>query len=144
MYASFPFFLAINASYGGWLLAPMFEFAASAAWTYPYAPKDLGTCLIRAVSLNDQNPYVHGTGTMYPNATGNSMPHDERVERKFRLPARMCGKVLNQCPRNWQHAHHDLGTCTSHRRRHIHFTIRTWTRDGVQLQDSRLARSIRS
>lgn len=43
MYASFPFFLSINATYGGWLLAPVFEFASSPAWTYPYAPKDLGT-----------------------------------------------------------------------------------------------------
>ena len=42
LYASLPFFLYINASYVGWLLDPIFDFASSDRWTFPYAPKDIG------------------------------------------------------------------------------------------------------
>lgn len=45
MYKAFPFFLFINATYGGWLLDPVFEFASSDQWTFPYAPRDLGQCI---------------------------------------------------------------------------------------------------
>jgi hypothetical protein len=42
LYASFPSFLFLNASYGGWLLEPLLEFGGSPRWTYDYAPMDLG------------------------------------------------------------------------------------------------------
>lgn len=43
LYASFPAFLYVNASYGGYLLEPILEYSNSTLWTFPYAPKDLGT-----------------------------------------------------------------------------------------------------
>ena len=44
MYSAFPFFLTVNASYGGWLLRPVLDFAASPGWAnQPYAPRDIGT-----------------------------------------------------------------------------------------------------
>ncbi|KIP05603.1 hypothetical protein PHLGIDRAFT_108072, partial [Phlebiopsis gigantea 11061_1 CR5-6] len=61
MYSSFPFFLSLNASYGGWLLSPVLEFASSNAWGNPYAPRDIGIA--------------------YPNATGNSASHSQGVEQ---------------------------------------------------------------
>lgn len=42
MYTAFPFFLVVNASYGGWLLDPVLEFASSSRWNNPYAPRDIG------------------------------------------------------------------------------------------------------
>ena len=45
MYSSFPFFLSLNSSYGGWLLSPVLEFASSNAWGNPYAPRDIGGSL---------------------------------------------------------------------------------------------------
>ena len=42
LYASFPFFLSINASYGACLLKPVLDYASSSAWTQPYAPRDIG------------------------------------------------------------------------------------------------------
>lgn len=42
LYEAFPFFLYVNASYGGWLLEPVLEFANTSRWTFPYAPQDIG------------------------------------------------------------------------------------------------------
>ncbi|KAI0341142.1 hypothetical protein BDW22DRAFT_330198 [Trametopsis cervina] len=61
LYASFPAYLYMNVTYGRYLLEPLLEFSSSRFWTFPYAPADLG--------LN------------YPNATGNSLPHNEEVEQ---------------------------------------------------------------
>ncbi|KAI0341899.1 hypothetical protein BDW22DRAFT_1484797 [Trametopsis cervina] len=61
LYASFPAFLYVNASYGGYLLEPILEYSNSTLWTFPYAPKDLGTA--------------------YPNATGDNLPHTQEVEQ---------------------------------------------------------------
>ena len=52
MYAAFPFFLTVNASYAGWLLDPVLEFASSPSWPYTYAPRDIGVfCVIITVGL---------------------------------------------------------------------------------------------
>ncbi|KAF7794737.1 hypothetical protein EIP86_005875, partial [Pleurotus ostreatoroseus] len=61
LYQALPFFLVLNATYCGWLLQPVLEFADSSLWTNPYAPKDIGT--------------------NFPNATGNSSPHNQGVEQ---------------------------------------------------------------
>ncbi|KAJ3538099.1 hypothetical protein NM688_g6567 [Phlebia brevispora] len=61
LYAAFPFFLYVNATYGGYLLEPVLEFAYSPSWTYPYAPQDIGT--------------------NYPNALGDTVGHSLRVEQ---------------------------------------------------------------
>ncbi|PSS38026.1 hypothetical protein PHLCEN_2v111 [Hermanssonia centrifuga] len=61
LYSSFPSFLYLNASYGGYLLEPILEYGNSSSWPNPYAPRDLG--------LN------------YPNATGNSATHSQGVEQ---------------------------------------------------------------
>lgn len=42
LYSTYPFFLAVNASYGAWLLKPILEYASSSSWTEMYAPGDLG------------------------------------------------------------------------------------------------------
>ncbi|KAI0088041.1 hypothetical protein BDY19DRAFT_1057674 [Irpex rosettiformis] len=60
LYSSFPSFLFVNASYGGYLLKPLLELSNSSHWTFDYAPQDLGT---------------------YPNATGNLEAHNEEVEQ---------------------------------------------------------------
>ncbi|KAH9935633.1 uncharacterized protein B0H18DRAFT_1082345 [Fomitopsis serialis] len=43
MYAAFPMFLYVNASYGGSLLKPLLEFQTSRMYSLPYAASDLGT-----------------------------------------------------------------------------------------------------
>lgn len=45
LYASFPFFLYLNATWGGQLLTPLLEFQDSSQWTQPYAARDLGQYL---------------------------------------------------------------------------------------------------
>ena len=42
LYAVFPFFLYLNATYCEYLLRPILEYASSRLWTYPYPPRDLG------------------------------------------------------------------------------------------------------
>lgn len=42
MYAAFPMFLYVNASYGGGLLTPLLEYQASNTYTLPYAASDIG------------------------------------------------------------------------------------------------------
>ncbi|KAF7798865.1 hypothetical protein EIP86_010093 [Pleurotus ostreatoroseus] len=42
LFQIFPFFLYLNATYGGWLLGPVFESASSNRWTFPYAVRDIG------------------------------------------------------------------------------------------------------
>lgn len=42
LYGAFPFFLYINATYGGWLLNPILEFANTSQWGLPYPPRDIG------------------------------------------------------------------------------------------------------
>ncbi|KAJ3525254.1 hypothetical protein NM688_g8429 [Phlebia brevispora] len=61
LYSAFPFFLYVNATWAGYLLEPVLEFAYSPRWTNPYAPRD--------IALN------------YPNATGDSNSHSEGVEQ---------------------------------------------------------------
>lgn len=82
MYAAFPFFLYINASYAGYLLEPVLEYGSSSNWANPYAPRDIGTS-------NDCCMYVEPNwcvvGTNYPNATGDSSAHNERVERESEM-----------------------------------------------------------
>ncbi|GJE95240.1 DUF5127 and DUF1793 domain-containing protein [Phanerochaete sordida] len=60
MYAAFPFFLAVNASYGGWLLKPVLEYASSPKWSEMYAPGDLGAT--------------------YPQTSANSVPSTLDIE----------------------------------------------------------------
>ncbi|CAL1714527.1 unnamed protein product [Somion occarium] len=60
LYSSFPFFLYMNATYAGWLLAPLLEYQASELYPLSYAALDIG--------LN------------YPNATGNNDQHNEGVK----------------------------------------------------------------
>ncbi|KAJ3557496.1 hypothetical protein NM688_g1439 [Phlebia brevispora] len=66
LYAAFPFFLYLNATYGGYLLEPVLEYANTSSWTPAnlYAPSDIGA--------------------NYPNATG-TQSHSEGVERKRQL-----------------------------------------------------------
>ena len=42
LYAAFPAFLSVNASYGAWLLRPVLDYAGSPGWAQAYAPKDIG------------------------------------------------------------------------------------------------------
>lgn len=42
LYAAFPLFLSVNASYGAWLLTPVLDYASSPGWQQPYAPRDIG------------------------------------------------------------------------------------------------------
>ncbi|KAJ3555355.1 hypothetical protein NM688_g2626 [Phlebia brevispora] len=67
LYAAFPFFLYLNATYGGYLLEPVLEFANTSSWTpaYPYAPRDIGA--------------------NYPNATSTPESHDEGVEQSSNM-----------------------------------------------------------
>ena len=46
LYASFPFFLYLNATYAGHLLTPLLEYQDSPQWTQPYAARDLGRLYI--------------------------------------------------------------------------------------------------
>ena len=83
MYAAFPFFLYLNATYGGYLLDPVLEYANSTTWTLPYAPRDIGRRYIRwarscAYCLE---------GIAYTNATGYVTPHLQGVERTSPLTA---------------------------------------------------------
>lgn len=86
IYQSFPFFLSLNTSYGGWLLSPVLEYASSEAWSQSnsFAPRDIGKSnhpqiFLRAINLNIR------IGTMYPTATGNTAFHTQGVERKHLL-----------------------------------------------------------
>ena len=84
LYQSFPFFLSLNASYGGWLLSPVLDFASSNAWSHPYAPRDIGDLSLILIVLPCVLP-VKPTGTSYPNATGNAAAHNQGVEREWRF-----------------------------------------------------------
>lgn len=79
LYASFPFFLYLNASYGGQLLSPLLEFQDSSQWTQPYAARDLGGfCAVPNYNFLSN---VGTVGSTYPQATGNNTPHSQGVER---------------------------------------------------------------
>ncbi|KAJ3539023.1 hypothetical protein NM688_g6428 [Phlebia brevispora] len=66
LYAAFPFFLYLNATYGGYLLEPVLEYANTSSWTPAnlYAPRDIGAD--------------------YPNAT-STQSHDEGVEQSSNM-----------------------------------------------------------
>lgn len=81
IYASFPFFLYMNASYGGQLLAPLLEFQDSQQWTQPYAARDLGV-LYRELRDHITSDFVL-LGTTYPQASGTNTPHSQGVEREY-------------------------------------------------------------
>ncbi|KAH8107238.1 hypothetical protein BXZ70DRAFT_285390 [Cristinia sonorae] len=84
IYAAFPFFLYLNPTYAGYLLAPLFDYQASSQSTQPYAAKDLGTT--------------------YPKATGNNREHSQGIEQSGNMlimtlaHARISGdgKFINQ------------------------------------------------
>ncbi|GJE95231.1 DUF4965 and DUF1793 domain-containing protein [Phanerochaete sordida] len=61
LYASFPFFLTVNATYCAWLLRPLLDYASSDTWNQSYAPADLGPG--------------------YPNATGSVPTPDQGVDQ---------------------------------------------------------------
>ncbi|KAH9951526.1 hypothetical protein B0H21DRAFT_684389, partial [Amylocystis lapponica] len=61
LYAAFPMFIYLNASYGGPLLSPLLEFQDSPQYTLPYAARDLGST--------------------YPVASGDTSSHQQGVER---------------------------------------------------------------
>ena len=42
IYASFPFFIYLNATYCRFLLEPLLEMGNSSHWTWSYAPQDIG------------------------------------------------------------------------------------------------------
>ena len=52
LYEAFPFFLYTNATYCGWLLEPVLEFANTSQWTFPYAPRDIGQLISIKLALN--------------------------------------------------------------------------------------------
>lgn len=79
MYAAFPAFLCVNATWGGWLLRPVLDFAASPVWQQAYAPRDIGVLLLlREISCG----LTVGEGVNYPNATGNPVAHSQGIERR--------------------------------------------------------------
>ncbi|KAI0930164.1 hypothetical protein AcV5_006948 [Taiwanofungus camphoratus] len=68
LYASFPMFLYINASYGKPLLSPLLEYQDTPLYGLPYAARDLG-------------PNSQSMG--YPIVSGDPASHNQGVERKF-------------------------------------------------------------
>ncbi|CAL1714539.1 unnamed protein product [Somion occarium] len=60
LYLAFPFYMYLNASYAGRLLAPLLEYQDSEMYTQQYAAMDLGTT--------------------YPNVTGNNGRHNQGVQ----------------------------------------------------------------
>ena len=84
LYQSFPFFLSLNASYGGWLLSPVLDFASSNAWSHPFAPRDIGNLSFILIMYPCVLP-ENSIGTAYPNATGNSFAHNQGVEREWQF-----------------------------------------------------------
>ena len=75
----FPFFLYLNATYCGYLLKPVFEYANSSLWTYPYPPRDLGESCTSCALMLSRNRFQ---GSVFPNATGDPRPHTDGVERE--------------------------------------------------------------
>ncbi|KAI0072439.1 hypothetical protein K474DRAFT_1667817 [Panus rudis PR-1116 ss-1] len=65
IYAAYPFFLFVNATYAGYLLAPLLEYQDSPQYTLPYAMRDLG--------LN------------YPVAEGSNNPHGQQIEQSANM-----------------------------------------------------------
>ncbi|CAL1707175.1 unnamed protein product [Somion occarium] len=65
VYAAFPFFLYINSTYAGYLLAPLLEYQDSPQYSQPYAARDIG-----------QN---------YPIATGSNIPHSQGYEQSSNM-----------------------------------------------------------
>ena len=107
MYAAFPFFLYLNASYGGYLLEPVFEYANSTSWTLPYAPRDIGKRHIRWA-----RSCAHRLqGIAYPNATGNVAPHTQGVERTSQLTVSKDG-CSDFVHRVRKHADHGARACS--------------------------------
>ncbi|KAI0958924.1 hypothetical protein AcV7_004605 [Taiwanofungus camphoratus] len=66
LYAAFPMFLYLNASFGKPLLSPLLEYQDSSQYTLPYAARDLG-------------PNSQAAG--YPIASGDSSAHSQGVEQ---------------------------------------------------------------
>lgn len=84
LYGAFPFFLYINATYGGWLLNPILEFANTSMWGLPYAPRDIGESKAVCPPLFERADEVDDgcLGNNYPNATGSTDAHNQGVERE--------------------------------------------------------------
>ncbi|KAJ3539402.1 hypothetical protein NM688_g6366 [Phlebia brevispora] len=66
LYAAFPFFLYLNATYGGYLLEPVLEYANTSSWTpaYSYAPRDIGANYPFATSTQSHNEGVEQSSNM--------------------------------------------------------------------------------
>ncbi|KAL5492930.1 hypothetical protein ACEPAI_4378 [Sanghuangporus weigelae] len=60
LYASFPVFLYLNPDIGGYLLDPLLESQDSAAYSLPYAAKNIGPTYPRATSGNINQPHPYG------------------------------------------------------------------------------------
>ncbi|TDL21981.1 hypothetical protein BD410DRAFT_723660 [Rickenella mellea] len=65
LYSAFPAYLYFNPAIAGYLLSPLLEFQNSKQYALPYAAHDLGLA--------------------YPNATGNSNPHNEGIEQSANM-----------------------------------------------------------
>ncbi|KAL5536342.1 hypothetical protein ACEPAF_163 [Sanghuangporus sanghuang] len=60
LYASFPVFLYLNPDIGGYLLDPLLEYQDSAAYSLPYAAKNIGPTYPRATSGDINQPHPYG------------------------------------------------------------------------------------
>ncbi|TDL28033.1 DUF1793-domain-containing protein [Rickenella mellea] len=65
LFSTFPAYLYLNPAIAGYLLSPLLEFQSSKLYALPYAAHDIGLA--------------------YPNATGNSNPHNEGIEQSANM-----------------------------------------------------------
>lgn len=87
LYASFPIYVYLNPTLGGYLLKPLLEYQNSKFYSNAYAALNLGE-ITRPFSHNARThnvsaPYFLFVGSEYPLASGNTDTHAYGIEREF-------------------------------------------------------------
>ena len=78
IYASFPFFLFINATYAGQLLSPLLEFQDTPSNGPEYAARDLGNRPLISHGCCTSHDII---GQNYPQVDSQGLYHEQQVER---------------------------------------------------------------